>query len=51
MHNVVSRPFRPASDTCCERCVFGSGEHATWCTAWEQWLQALIDRLAHQTCN
>ena len=28
---ITSRPFHP--DKCCERCVFGSGEHAEWCRA------------------
>jgi hypothetical protein len=27
--NITSRPFHP--DQCCERCVFGRGEHAGWC--------------------
>ena len=26
---IVSRPYHPKM--CCERCTFGSGEHAEWC--------------------
>jgi len=31
MPDLQSRPFRPAPDKCCERCVFGRGDHAHWC--------------------
>ena len=27
---IVSRPYRPG-EKCCEKCAFGSGEHALWC--------------------
>jgi len=30
--SLQSMPYRPAQ--CCEKCVFGSGEHAEWCNAW-----------------
>lgn len=26
---IKSRPFHPSA--CCEKCVFGRGEHAEWC--------------------
>lgn len=29
MPDIVSRPFKPAM--ACERCVFGTGQHAEWC--------------------
>jgi hypothetical protein len=29
--SITSRPYKPDSAKCCERCVFGSGEHAEWC--------------------
>lgn len=29
MSNLISRPYHP--NMCCERCVFGTGEHADWC--------------------
>ena len=38
MGDITSRPYRPNPDVTCERCVFGSGEHAKWCSrrrAWE----------------
>lgn len=28
-----SRTYKPDPQKCCERCVFGTGEHAEWCTA------------------
>jgi len=28
---IVSRVYQPSADKCCERCVFGTGEHAAWC--------------------
>lgn len=31
MADIVSRPYRVDPDFTCERCVFGSGEHAYWC--------------------
>lgn len=29
MSDIVSKPYHPTM--CCERCVFGRGEHAGWC--------------------
>ncbi len=29
--DLVSRPYKPDPGKCCERCVFGRGEHAEWC--------------------
>jgi|HubBroStandDraft_6_1064221.scaffolds.fasta_scaffold540979_2 hypothetical protein len=29
MPEIVSRPYSTAA--CCEKCVFGRGEHAEWC--------------------
>lgn len=26
-----SRVYKPDPQKCCERCVFGTGEHAEWC--------------------
>jgi hypothetical protein len=26
-----SNPYRPDAAKCCEACVFGRGEHETWC--------------------
>ena len=26
-----SRRYQPDKEKCCERCVFGRGEHAEWC--------------------
>jgi|GEM_PF-2224506 len=28
---IVSRVYKLNPDVCCERCVFGRGEHAEWC--------------------
>lgn len=28
---LQSRPYRPNPEMACEKCVFGSGEHADWC--------------------
>ena len=30
MSDLMSRPYKPGAK-CCERCVFGRGEHAEWC--------------------
>lgn len=27
-----SNPYRPDPAKCCERCAFGRGEHASWCS-------------------
>ena len=27
-----SNPYHPDPDKCCTACVFGTGEHAIWCT-------------------
>jgi hypothetical protein len=32
MTDLNSRPFRPDPQQCCDRCVFGGGQHADWCT-------------------
>ncbi len=32
--------FRPKAETCCERCVFGSGIHAEWCPVLKEWCEA-----------
>lgn len=29
MSEITSRPYHPSQ--CCEKCVFGRGEHAEWC--------------------
>ena len=29
--NLQSRPFRPNPRYCCEKCIFGSGEHSERC--------------------
>jgi hypothetical protein len=34
-----SNPYRPASASCCEKCVFGTGEHPWWCA--ESWVDLL----------
>jgi hypothetical protein len=31
MAELVSRPYNPDPEYCCEACVFGRGEHAEWC--------------------
>ena len=31
MTDLMSRPYAPSTEKCCERCVFGSGPHAAWC--------------------
>lgn len=31
MADIHSNPYRPDPEQCCERCVFGTGEHADWC--------------------
>jgi hypothetical protein len=31
LSDLVSRPYNPDPDHCCERCVFGTGQHAEWC--------------------
>lgn len=38
-----SNPYHPNPAQCCERCVFGSGEHAAWCIAVSE--EALEDGL------
>lgn len=30
MSDIVSRPYRPDPAHCCERCVFGTGEHSEY---------------------
>jgi hypothetical protein len=30
---IVSRVYQPNPAYCCERCVFGRGQHAEWCQA------------------
>jgi hypothetical protein len=43
---LQSRPYHPAATQCCEKCVFGSGEHAPFCAAgvtredFEHWNEA-----------
>jgi len=27
-----SNPYHPDPAKCCEACIFGTGEHADWCT-------------------
>ena len=36
MSEIISKPYFSAvsEGKCCEKCVFGSGEHAAWCTNW-----------------
>jgi hypothetical protein len=44
----VSNPYHPHPRHCCERCVFGSGQHAAWCmTRPAQILRVLLARLRH----
>jgi hypothetical protein len=31
MTDLMSRPYAPSTEKCCERCVFGTGPHAAWC--------------------
>ena len=31
MGDIISRPYRPSGDWCCEACVFGRGRHSEWC--------------------
>jgi hypothetical protein len=31
MSDIVSRPYPKDLTRACERCVFGTGEHAEWC--------------------
>ena len=38
-----SRRYQPSADKCCERCVFGRGEHAEWCKEWQGEDIALMD--------
>jgi hypothetical protein len=38
MSDIVSRPFHPDPEYCCEACVFGRGEHSDWC--WRKSLAA-----------
>ena len=28
---IHSEPYKPNEEKCCERCVFGTGVHASWC--------------------
>lgn len=28
---IHSEPYKPNPEMACEACVFGSGEHASWC--------------------
>lgn len=37
MSDIHSNPYHPDPGHCCERCVFGSGEHAEFCgQAWDE---------------
>ena len=36
MPDLTSRPYHPDPKECCERCVFGCGQHAEWCPVGEQ---------------
>jgi hypothetical protein len=29
--DLVSRPYQPNPEKCCEACAFGAQKHATWC--------------------
>jgi hypothetical protein len=44
---LMSRPYQPG-EKCCERCVFGRGEHAEWCPQrkgrFEQWVREAIHK-------
>lgn len=40
---IVSRPYPANSPQVCERCVFGRGEHASFCRSLEAYI-----RLQHQ---
>jgi len=44
MDEIVSRVYQPAADQCCQACVFGSGDHAEFCTALEQYWMKLVRR-------
>lgn len=37
MSDLVSQPYHPDPDHCCEACVFGRGPHADWCHALATW--------------
>lgn len=34
MSDIVSKPYQPNPDVCCEACVFKRGAHAAWCKWW-----------------
>ena len=34
--SIVSRPYKPDPAFCCERCIFGTGEHAPDCELRQQ---------------
>lgn len=33
--------FRPKAETCCNACVFGTGEHAGWCPVAQEWFHRI----------
>ena len=41
--DIVSRPYNPDTENCCERCVFGRGAHADWCEKRAGQLQEIGD--------
>jgi hypothetical protein len=51
MADLVSRPYAPDPERCCQACVFGRGEHAEWCAARKmepavEWVERLVAGLA-----
>lgn len=31
MSDLISRPYLPAPDKCCQACCFNQGDHEDWC--------------------
>ena len=47
---IVSRPYRPG-ENCCERCVFGSGEHAVWCEEFGPWAKIDLAKIQNDSVS
>lgn len=49
----VQMPGAGKTDMCCERCVFGRGEHEPWCSVFQSVAESLsnIDRLFERSTN
>jgi hypothetical protein len=39
-------PHYPNPDQCCERCVFGTGNHSTWCPQM-RWMKEQPKKITH----